>query len=48
MVWAVRKRYVKQLLGKYYVNEAIIFDISVDTPQFAASTIVDKIFHKYD
>ncbi len=48
MVWSVRKRYVKQLLGKYYVNEAIIFDIEIDTPQLAAKTIVQKIFYKYD
>ena len=44
MIWAVRKRYVNQVLWKFYVNQAIIFDITIDTPKLAAITIAKQLF----
>ena len=44
MIWSVRKRYVNQVLWKFYVNQAIIFDITIDTPKLAAITIAKQLF----
>ncbi len=44
MIWSVRRRYTTQVLWKFFINEAIIFDIKTDTVDKAADTITQKLF----
>ncbi len=44
MVWAVRRRYTNQVLWKFFINEAIIFDVKTDDYREAAITITKKLF----